>query len=126
MIKSGGGFERAVAIEREEGIVVFSINKVVSDRIPIRIGGIEFAHDGAYGLVLGNGKISGGVEIVGWLTDLLKTDTEAKVADTVVGTATWLRVAELRPVPVLFHPPRKLRREPVLPALNGSVWAPVA
>ena len=37
----------------KEGIVVFSVYEVVSDRIPIRIGGIEFANYGADWLVFG-------------------------------------------------------------------------
>ena len=46
VVKSGGGFERAVAIESEEEDCALHL-RIVSNRIPIRIGGIELAHDGS-------------------------------------------------------------------------------
>ena len=52
VIKSSGGFESSVGIEREKGIVVFTIYEVVSNDIPVRIGGIKFANDRINWLIL--------------------------------------------------------------------------
>ena len=38
----------------------------------IRIGGVEFTHDGANWLVLVDGQRCRGIEIGGWLVDILK------------------------------------------------------
>ena len=63
VIKNSGGFEGAIGIEREQRIIIFPAYEVVSDRIPIGIGGIELTHSSASRLVFQYGQCSGRIKI---------------------------------------------------------------
>ena len=57
IIKGRSGFERAVGVEGEKDVVQFSFpaDQGIGNRPSLRIGGIEFTHDGASWLVLSDG-----------------------------------------------------------------------
>ena len=83
VIKNSGGFKGAIGFEGEEGVVVFSVNKMVGNRPTLWVGGIELADDGADGLVFGDGKSGGGIELGGSFINIPQGKTEANVVGAV-------------------------------------------
>ena len=85
-IESGGGLERTIRIQSEEGIVSVtgSGNEVVGQTRPdIRIGGVEFSNHRTDRLIFREGEGGGGVEIGGVFVGLPEGETKSDVIESI-------------------------------------------